>query len=72
MIRTKLTARRSNKKMRNLHRGWSTENNKKKGISPFKIKLNLPVQKTVDIKKNEQVLKTINVQRKSKYFSRRN
>ena len=43
---------------------------------PFKIKLTLPKQKTVNItvniKKNGQVLKSINTRRKSKYFTGRN
>ena len=45
---------------------------KKKRVRPFKIKLTLPAQKTVAIKKNKQPVKTINVRRKSKYFSGRN
>ena len=39
---------------------------------PFKIKLTLPEQKTVDIKKNGDIIKTITVRRKSNYFSDRN
>ena len=44
-------------------------------VGPFQIKGILPQQKTVNIKKkkkkkkNGQVTKTINVRRKSKYFS---
>ena len=38
-------------------------------VYPFKIKQILPAQKTVNITKNEQVIKTINVRRKSKYFT---
>ena len=55
-------------------RGWSTENTvkKTKTIYPFKIKQTLPAQKTVNITKNGQILKTNNVRRKSKYFSRKN
>ena len=45
--------------------------NKKRKIYPFKIKQFLPEQKAVNIKKNGQVIKTINVCRKSKYFSGR-
>ena len=41
-------------------------------IKPFKIKEILPEQKTVVIKKNSEIIKTINVRRKSKYFSGRN
>ena len=43
-----------------------------KTIKPFKIKEILPEQKTVDIKKNGKIMKTINVRRISKYFSCRN
>ena len=32
----------------------------------------LPQHKTITIKKNGQVIKTIDVRRKSRYFSRRN
>ena len=38
---------------------------------PYKIKLILPEQKQVDMKKNGRVIKTINVRRKLKYFSAR-
>ena len=40
-----------------------------KRIYPYKIKLTLPEQKQADIKKNGNVIKTINKRRKSKYFS---
>ena len=43
----------------------------RKKTYPFKINLTLPSQKTVNIKKNGQIVKTINVRRKSKYFSGR-
>ena len=43
----------------------------RKKTYPFKIKLTLPSQKTVNIKKNGQIVKTINVRRKFKYFSGR-
>ena len=39
---------------------------------PYKNKLPLPEQSTVNIKKNGQIIKRINVRRKSKYFSTRN
>ena len=45
---------------------------KKKTIYPFKIKQTLLTQNTVNITKNGQVLKTINLRRKSKYFSGKN
>ena len=41
-------------------------------VKPFKIKEILPEQKTVEIRKNGQIIKTINVRRKSRYFSGRN
>ena len=43
----------------------------RKKTYPFKIKLTLPSQKTVNIKKNGQIVKSIDVRRKSKYFSGR-
>ena len=43
-----------------------------KTIKPFKIKEILPEQKTLDIKKNGKMMKTINVRRISKYFSCKN
>ena len=45
---------------------------KKGTVYPFKIKQNLPTQKTVNTTKNGQVTKTINVKRKSKSFTGRN
>ena len=62
MARTKVTKRRQLPEWL-LRRGRRTE--------PYKIKLTLPEQKQVDIKKNGQVIKTIKVGRKSKYFNAR-
>ena len=62
MARTKVTKRRQLPEWL-LRTGRRTE--------PYKIKLTLPEQKQVDIKKNGQVIKTIKVGRKSKYFSAR-
>ena len=45
---------------------------RRRAIRPFKIKEILPQQKTVTIKKNGPIIKTINVRRKSRYFSGRN
>ena len=45
---------------------------RRRTIRPFKIKEILPQQKTVNIKKNGQIVKTMNVRRKSRYFSGRN
>ena len=42
---------------------------KKRRIHPFKIKLTLSERKSVNIKKNGQVIKTINVRTKSKFFN---
>ena len=42
---------------------------RKRTAYPSKIKQILPEQKVADIKKNGQTVKTINVQRKSKYFT---
>ena len=44
---------------------------RRKKTYPFKIKLTLPSQKVVNIKKNGRIVKTINVRRKSKSFSGR-
>ena len=73
MIRTKLTWRRSYEKTQNPP-AWlvNRQYGRKRTKYLFKIKQTLPEQKTVDITKNGQVLKTINVRRKSKYFSGRN
>ena len=64
MARMKATVKRLNAAPK-VNFGW-------KRVYPFKIRQTLPPQKTVDIKKNRQVIKTINVRRKSKYFFRRN
>ena len=45
---------------------------KRRTVQPLKIKEILPQQKNVNIKKSRQVIKTINVRRKSRYFSGRN
>ena len=78
MVRTKVTVRRLPNKMRKLP-AWMVNREygrklkkKKKKIYSFKIKQTLPAQNTVNIIKNEQILKTINVRRKSKYFSGKN
>ena len=68
MARTKLTAKRwprPDPLLMNKHQ-------QRKVKQPFKIKLTLPEQKTVDIKKNRNIIKTIMVGRKSKYFTDRN
>ena len=72
MARTKLTVRRAYEKTRNLPPWLLNREYGRKRVRPLKIKLTLPTQKTVTIKKNGQPVKTINVRRKSKYFSGRN
>lgn len=62
MVRTKATVRRMDD-FRILARG------KIRTIYPFKIKQTLPERKTVNIKKNGQVVKTINVRRKPRSFN---
>ena len=42
---------------------------REKTIYPFKIKEVLPEQKTVNITKNRQIIKAINVKRKSKILT---
>ena len=48
------------------------EYGRKRKIYLFKIKQTLLAQKTVNITKKGQTVKTINVRRKSKYFSGKN
>ena len=47
-------------------RGWTGRR-----IYPLTVNLYLPHQKTVNIKKNGQIIKIIKVRRKSKYFNAR-
>ena len=73
MARTKAAVRRLPVKTRRLP-GWlvNREFDREKTIYPFKIKEILPEQKTVNITKNRQVIKAINVKRKSRYFNGKN
>ena len=73
MVRTNITVRRIPDKMQKLP-AWmvNREYGRKRTIYPFKIKQTLPAQKTVNITKDGQVIKTINVRGKSKYFSGKN
>ena len=64
MARTKATVRRLPVVVRN--------DFQQRTIKPFKIKEILPEQKTVDIKKNRKIIKTINIRRISTCFSCRN
>ena len=70
MVKTKLPARRSYQKTCQLP-AWmlNKEYGRKRNIYPFKIKQTLPAQSTVNITKNRQVVKTINVRRKYRYFN---
>ena len=74
MARTKAIVRRLPVKTRRLptwmvNRGHSTQ---KRTVYPFKIKETLPQQWTPNITKNEETIKTINVRRKSRYFTGEN
>ena len=73
MVRTKATVRMLPVKTQCLP-GWivNREYGKKKKMYPFKIKEILPEQKTVNITKNGQIVKTINLRRKSRHFNDRN
>ena len=71
MVRTKLTVRRWPRPSRTPT--WLMRRRQHRRVKrPFKIKLTLPEQKTVNIKKNGDIIKTITVRRKSNYFSDRN
>ena len=73
MARTKAKVRRLPVKTHQLP-GWifNGEFGKKNTNYPFNIKELLPEQKTVNITKGGQIIKTINVRIKSKYFNSRN
>ena len=69
MARTKLTPRRRGHSLT----PWMLRQNRirqrTKRTYPYKIKLTLPEQKQVDITKNGNIIKTIQVRHKSKYFN---
>ena len=67
MARTKLRVRR----IRRLPSCLLNRRQKRKIKRPFKIKTALSEQKRVNIKKNGNVVKTINVRRKTTHFSDR-
>ena len=71
MVRTKLTARRWPRTSR-VPPWLMNKRQQRKVRRPFKIKLTLPEQKTVTIKKGGNAIKTIRVRRKTKYFNDRN
>ena len=71
MVRTKLTAKRWPRTSR--FPPWLMNRRQQRKVKrSFKIKLTLPEQKTVTIKKGGKVIKTIRVRRKMKYFIGRN
>ena len=65
MVRTKAT-------LRKLDDFRVVARNRKRTVYPFKIKLTLPEQKTVNITKNGEIVKTINIRKKSEYFNEKN
>ena len=71
MVRTKLTARRHWLGASPVPPWLMNRRQQRQVKRPFKIKLPLPKRKTVGIKKNGNVIKTITVRRKSKYFTDR-
>ena len=68
----KFTVRRSNEKTPQLPAWVVNGEYEKKTIYFFKIKQTLSAQKAVNIAKTGQTVKTINIRRKSKFFSRKN
>ena len=71
MVRTKLTAKSWPRTSR--VPPWLMNRRQQRKVKrSFKIKLTLPEQKTVTIKKGGKVIKTIRVRRKMKYFIGRN
>ena len=67
MIRTILTAKR----ILCLATWLMNRRQQRKVKRPFKIKITLPEQRQVNIKKNGNVIKKINVHRKGIYFNHR-
>ena len=67
MARTKLTVHQTKRLPKLLTRNRPTRQRIKR-ICSYKIKLTLPEQKQVHIKKNGNVIKNIIGRRKSKYF----
>ena len=72
MVRTKVAVRRLPDKTSRLPTWMVNREYGKKTVYPFKMKQTLPAQWAVNITKNGQMVKTINVRRKSKYFTGRN
>ena len=70
MVRTKLTIKRWPRASR-VPPWLMNKRQRRKVKQPFKIKVTLPEQKAVNIKNGVKVIKTIRVQRKTKYFTDR-
>ena len=71
MVRTKLTVKRWARTSRLLP--WLMNRRRQRKVKrSFKVKLALPEQKTVNIKKGGNFIKTITVRQKAKYFNDRN
>ena len=72
MARTKVTPRRRERQLPSWLLRQNRRRQRTKRTYPYKIKLTLPEQKTVDITKDGNVIKTIRVRRKSTYFNDKN
>ena len=75
MVRIKLTVRRWPRPLARTSRipPWLMNRRQRRKVKrPFKIKVTLPEQKAVNIKKGGNVIKTITARRKAKYFTDRN
>ena len=72
MVRTKLIARKSYENLQSTRVACQQGLQEKRTIYLFKIKHTLPEQNTVNITKNRQIAKTINVREKCKYFNGKN
>ena len=70
MARTKVTPKRR-PKTRKIPPWLMNKRQKRQRTKPYKIKLTLPEQKIVNITKDGNVMKTIQVRRRSKYFGDR-
>ena len=72
MVRTKVTLkRRPGPRTSSIPLRLMNKRQNRKKTKPYKINLTLPEQKIVNITKNENVIKAIRVQRRSKFFTDR-
>ena len=67
MFRTKLTPKKGVTLPRAVRKQWPP----RKPYQKFKIKTLLPEQKTIKIKKNGQVIRRVNIRRKTRKFTDR-